>query len=437
MQFQYHIDLSQNELRRAVIQNLASAPSNPIEGQFYYDTTSKSIRKYNGTSWDTISDVANSVTSISVSSPITNAGSSTSPLIGIDSATSSVPGSMSAADKSKLDAATFANTGSALVQRDPSGNISANTVTANLTGTASNATQLNNQASDYYLDRVNHTGTQLAVTISDFDTQVRTSRLDQMASPTTDINLSSHKITNLGAPIADGDAANKLYVDSIVSGLDVKQSVRVATTSNINLSAPGSIDGISLNSGDRVLVKDQTTPSENGIYILDTGALVRAGDFNSSLEASPGAFCFVEQGTTNSDTGWIMTADGPITLGTTSLTFSKFSSPGELQAGEGLVRSGNQFNIGQGTGIVVGPDDISIDTSLVSRKYSTLIGDGTVTSIEVTHNLGTRDIVAQIYMAAAPYSMIITDIEHTSLNSITLSFSTAPTAGQYKVVVMG
>jgi hypothetical protein len=199
-----------------------------------------------------------------------------------------------------------------------------------------------------------------AAKISDFDTQVRTSRLDQMAVPTATVSLNSQKISNLADPTAAQDAATKAYVDATRQGLDVKDSVRAATTANITLSATQTVDGVALIAGDRVLVKDQSTASANGIYVAAAGAWVRAADADTSAKVTAGMFTFVEEGTTNSDSGWVLTTNAPVTLGTTSLAFTQFSGAGQITAGAGLARTGNTLDIGAGTGIQVNADDVAL-----------------------------------------------------------------------------
>lgn len=164
--------------------------------------------------------------------------------------------------------------------------------------------------------------------VSGFDTQVRTSALDQMAAPTSAVSLNSQRITNLAAPTADNDAARKADVDAARTGLDVKVSCRVATTANITLSGTQTIDGVAVVAGDRVLVKNQTTASQNGIYFCAAGAWTRATDADADAEVTAGMFTFVEEGTTNADTGWVLSTNQPITVGTTSLTFTQFSGTG-------------------------------------------------------------------------------------------------------------
>lgn len=216
-----------------------------------------------------------------------------------------------------------------------------------------------------------------AAKISDFDTQVRTNGLDQMAVPTADVSLNSRKIINLADPINAQDAATKAYVDATRLGLDFKESVRVATTANITLSGAQTIDGISLVAGDRVLVKNQTTGSQNGIYNVAAAAWTRSTDANANSEVTPGMFVFVEQGTTNADSGWVLSTDGAITLDTTALSFTQFSGAGQITAGAGMTKSGNTLDVGTASSarIVVNADSIDLATSGV--------GAGTYRSVTV------------------------------------------------------
>jgi len=167
-----------------------------------------------------------------------------------------------------------------------------------------------------------------AAKISDFDTQVRTNPLNTHAAATGNYSMGGNKITNLGTPTADTDAATKAYVDAARAGLDVKASCRVATTANITLSGTQTIDGVSVVAGDRVLVKNQTTGSQNGIYAVAAGSWARATDADADAEVHAGMFTFVTEGTTQADTGWVLSTNDPITVGTTALTFAQFSGGG-------------------------------------------------------------------------------------------------------------
>ncbi|MFN9958910.1 MAG: hypothetical protein ACK55I_37945, partial [bacterium] len=112
------------------------------------------------------------------------------------------------------------------------------------------------------------------------------------------------------------------------------------------LSGAQTIDGVSVIAGDRVLVKDQTTGADNGIYVCAAGAWSRSDDANVSADVTSGMFVFVEEGTVNGDNGYVLTTNNPITLGTTALTFTQFSGAGQVTAGAGLTKTGNTLNVG-------------------------------------------------------------------------------------------
>lgn len=176
------------------------------------------------------------------------------------------------------------------------------------------------------------------------------------------------------------DVANKGYVDAARSGLDVKQSVHVATTGPINLASDLNtgdiIDGHTLETGDRVLVKDQTTASENGIYVVAvSGTAQRATDADSSAEVTSGMFTFVTNGTQYGDTGWVLTTNNPITLGTTPLVFAQFSGTGQIVAGEALEKDGATLNVlVDGTSIEVHNDELRIASGAAGAGLSASAG---------------------------------------------------------------
>jgi hypothetical protein len=276
--FATHIDLLKNELRNAAVQNVATEPSSPVDGQIIFNTSESVLKIYNGTTWIAIG------------------------------------------------------------------------------------------------------------------------RLDQISAPTASLDLNSQKITNLANPTADTDAVNKNYVDSLAQGIDAKDSVRVATTTDISLTGNQIIDGVTLSDGDRVLVKDQTNQEENGIYVYNSaGAWTRALDLDEFPEA-PGAFAFVEEGTTNADTGWLSSTDRGGVLDTDPITFVQFSAAGQLNGanlgtGEDVLagKVGNELQfkslVGD-TGVVLSSDGneitIALDASLQalsnlsSAGYLAIQSDGTV-----------------------------------------------------------
>lgn len=163
----------------------------------------------------------------------------------------------------------------------------------------------------------------------------------------------------------------KEYVDALKSNLDLKDSVKVATTANINLNATQTIDGVSVSGGDRVLAKNQSDASENGIWVVSGSDWARATDADSSAEVTSGMFVFVEKGTTNADSGWVLTTDGTITVGTTDVTFSQFSGAGQITAGDALTKSGNTLNVNDDNITL----EVNSDALRIKGVTATAVGD--------------------------------------------------------------
>ncbi len=296
----------------------------------------------------------------------------------------------------------------------------------------------------YLLARANHTGTQLAATISDLAATVQAYRLDQFAAPTADVSLNSHKITNLATPTGASDAATKGYADQLKAGIFFKDPVRAVSTSDLTLSGTQTVDGVSLIAGDRILVAGQTTAADNGIYEVAAGAWGRSTDADTSAEVKAGTAMFVTEGTTYGNSQWQLTTDDPITLGTTALTFTQFNGGGSAYTADEttLHLTGSQFSIKSdyvapvvngGTGAT---DAAGARANLAALTgYAADIGDGSTTDIVVTHNLGTRDVVPVIYATGSPYGEVGVKIEHTTINTVTAHFAVAPASGAYRIVV--
>jgi hypothetical protein len=215
--------------------------------------------------------------------------------------------------------------------------------------------------------------------VSDFDTGVQANRLDQLAQPTANVAFNNQRITGLADPVGDQDAVTKSYADALVNGLDVKESVRAATTASITLSGTQTVDGIPLIVGDRVLVKDQATGADNGIYVVASGTWSRSEDADNTpgSEVTPGMFVFVEEGSTNADAGFVLTTNGTITLGSTTLDFTQFSGAGQITAGAGLSKIGNTLDVGtaDSSRIVVNANDIDLSTHGTAGTYIGLTVD--------------------------------------------------------------
>ena len=485
--FLTNIDLNQNQLIKSTFEKLSTDPSSGLfEGWVYYNTTTHTLRIYDGGAWRTFLDGIATAGSSSVALTITESGGQVT--VTPNLATSSTAGVMSASDKTKLDDATSDATAGKLVIRDGSGNI-------------------------------------------------------KVATPTEDAH-----------------AATKAYVDAARSGLDVKQSVRAATTAAVLLASGlengDAIDGVTLATSDRVLVKNQSTASENGIYVVQaSGAAVRATDFDGTGEVSGGAFTFVEEGTVNADSGWVVTSNGAITVGTDAIAWVQFSGAGQITAGDGLTKTGNTINavgtagrisviadsididsgyIGQNTittlgtittgtwdattvavtaggtgvesftdnGVVYGNGTSALDvtsagtehqvlragsggvpafgavdlsqtaattnslliarggtnasteatartnlaaggtqgagvsTPALARKVTKAVGNGVDTSFTLVHAFNTREVMVQVY-DSANYDTVIADVVRTDANTVTVSFSVAPSSSAYTIVVIG
>ena len=207
--------------------------------------------------------------------------------------------------------------------------------------------------------------------ISDFDAGVRANRLDQMAVPTASVSLNSQTITNLADPVNTQDAATRGFVEATSQGLDVKDSCVAATTGNITISTAlnngDTLDGVTLSTNDRVLVKDQSTASENGIYVVGSSPS-RAADLAAGSDAA-GMFTFIEQGTVNADNGFVCTSNkGSAITGTNNLTFAQFSGAGQITTADGLQKSGNTISVDlkANGGLVIESTEIALDLAASS-----------------------------------------------------------------------
>lgn len=424
-------DFNKLEIRQFVLHLLSSAPGSPVEGQPYYNTTSHCVEFWNGTAWitlGTLDQIDAPAADVSMAShKITNL---TTPSTGSD-----------AANKTYVDGQT-------------------------LNGIATRT------------------------------------------AATADITASGFKITNVGTPTVGTDAVTKTYADALVAGISSwKSAVRAATTANGTLATAYEngdvIDGVTLATGDRILLKNQTTGGENGIYTVNaSGAPTRTTDADAGTELI-GAGVFVDEGTTNADSSWVNTTNGPITLGTTATVWVQFSGAGQITSGAGLTKTGNTLDVGAGNGISVAADSIAVDLSVVVDKttaqtltnktltapvlssptglvaadipvldaakittgtmatarlgsgtadattflrgdqtyaappggrFAVDVGDGSTTSIVITHNLGTLDVIIQVYVKGTTGALVECDIQHTTTNTATLVFAVAPTSAQYRAI---
>lgn len=250
------------------------------------------------------------------------------------------------------------------------------------------------------------------------------------------IDLNGQRAVNGADASGATDLVTLQQMQAAIRGLDWKDSVRAASTGNLTLSGTQTVDGVALVAGDRVLAKDQTTASGNGIYVVAAGAWARSIDTDSSAEVTPGMAVSVEEGTTNGDKAFILTTNGPITLNTTSLSFSVLGGGGAAYtAGTngGLSLSGNAFSVVAGNGIVVDATGVRVDTTVVARSYQADCV-ATTNPQTFTHGLGKRPVVEVILNAdnTKQYpDLIITTTD------ITVDWGAAPTAAEYRVIAVG
>lgn len=464
-----YLDLTKNELRNARVQNLASDPAAPVSGQIYYNTTGNDLKFYDGTAWQIIavgSDLTFATPSTLAVGGSNTEGASTSaaradhihalPDFGNVSAQTSF-GSASGNGSGTTFARNDHTHGTpALTSDAPTTQAVGDTATV---GTAVSPARADHKhAMPVFGNAVSQTsfgssaanGSSADLARADHvhgtpthDASAHAAiKLSDLATPTAALDINSQKITNLATPTNPGDAANKGYVDAAVAGVDWKQSVRAATTENITLSDIQTVDGVSLAAGNRVLVKNQSTGSQNGIYVVvDGGSWTRSLDANENAEVTSGFAVFVEEGTVNADSGYVLTTDGSIVVGTTAITYTQFTGLGQVTAGDGLTKTGNVLNAVGGTGIAITADSIAVDRATngakVAQIWAESIGDGSATSYTVTHNLGSKDVAVTIFDNASPFAEVFADVEHTSSTAVTVKFAVAPTSNKYRVVVFG
>lgn len=251
------------------------------------------------------------------------------------------------------------------------------------------------------------------------------------------VDLSGQRAQNA----ADGSSATDLVtlqqLQAAIRGLDWKDSVRVAASGNINTASPGaSIDGVTMATNDRVLLRGQSTGSQNGIWVWNGAAvaMTRAVDADSNAEVTSGMSVSVEEGT-DADKAYMLTTNAPITLNTTSLSFSILGGGSTAKAaGNGLTEDASNYHVGAGNGITVAADAISVDPSIVARKYAADCA-ATTNPQTFTHGLGT-DIQVEIWETNEKVFPDITKAA-TSGGQVTIDWGSAPTAAQYRVVVFG
>lgn len=403
-----NLDMHKNQLLNALLQLLSADPGSPTEGLVYHNNTDHCVHFYNGTAWIVLGRLDQ------LTAPAADVAMNSHKITGL-----AAPGS-----------------GTDAVNRDYVLGRTVNDLTA--------------PSADFAMNNHKITGLATPTDATDAATRgyVLGLKVTDLTAPSTDWSVNSHKITSLSDGTGANDAVNKGQLDAAVAGYSWKSSVRAATTVTGTLASSFAngqvIDTVTLATGDRILIKNQDTGSENGIYVVAaSGAPTRATDFDSAAEAL-GAAVFIREGG-QQDTAWVCT-NNTITLGSTALTFAQFTGGSLPTAGAGLTITGPTLDViagatpgtaGPGGGLKVNVDDVVIDTDVVVRKKAYDVGDNSSTSITLTHNLGTQDVTVSVYDKSSPYAEVHPEVRHATTNTVILVFAVAPTTAQYRAVIHG
>jgi hypothetical protein len=383
------LDFAKLEGRNLRAHQLGAAPSSPVTGQMYYNTGDNTLYWYDGSAWVSARGGA------SATPPATTGALGTIQLAGDLAGTATSPqiaaGVITDADVNAANKDGVAGTASMRTLGTGAQQAASGTDARFTDARAPTAHHVNHEPGGSDAMTVNAaagTGSLRSLGLTATQAMPGNTTLNAIAAPVAAVSANNNQITNLSAPTVSTDAANKGYVDQTTQGLDAKASVRAASTANLTLSANQTVDGIALVNLDRVLVKDQTTPAQNGIYVVGAGAWTRAVDMDNWGEV-PSAYVWVELGTTQADTGWVCTADQGGTLDTTSMPWTQFSGAGQITAGGGLTKTGNTLDVGAGAGITVNADTIQVANNGITNA---MIADGAIA-------LNTADVTGALPVA--------------------------------------
>lgn len=521
MKFLNNIDLSQNQLLNVRLQNLGSDPGSPVAGQVWFNTGGNVVKWYNGTvvidplargnhtgtqAWTTITGTPTTIAGYGIldGGTVTNVSITTangvSGTVATSTTTPAITLTLGAITPTSVTASGTV-TGSNFTGSSTGTNTGDQTT---ITGNAGTATTL---ATPRNINGVSFNGSaDITVTAAAGTLTGTTLAAGVVNSSLTSVGtLSSLSVTgNITAadPTTNTQVATKQYVDTLINGLTWKNPVLVATTANITLSGTQTIDGVAVVAGNRVLVKNQSTAAENGIYVVDSGAWTRATDADSPAGLDSAAV-LVQTGTTQSDQSYTQNAT-IVTVGTSDQSWVQFAAAGgAASAGtltgtvlasnvvtSSLTAVGTLTNLtvtnpiaGSVTGnaaTVTTNADLTGDVTSVGNattlgavgtagtyrsvttdskgrvtagtnpttiagygitdavgKYATDVGDGSATSITVTHNLNTRDVTVSVRETGGSYNSVQTDVQMATVNTVTLIFAVAPTSAQYRCTVTG
>lgn len=424
--FLVSLDLVKNELQNAKIQNIAGPPGAVAgdKGLIFFDTADNILKWWNGSGWVNAQGGAGAVPATTV----TTQAVGDSPVVGVATTYSR--------EDHKHGREAFANP----------------TATTTFGLSAVNGSAITLARSDHTHGTPTH----------DAAAHSAISR-SALAAPTTDLSMGGFKLTSMGTPTVGTDATTKDYVDNLQAGLAWKDACRIATTANVTQSGLAAIDGVTPSAGDRILCKDQSTGTQNGIWVAAAGAWARSTDADAVGELD-GATVFVTEGTANADKAFTCTTNAPITPGSTATTWVQFGAGTAYTAGNGLTLTGSTFDVVPLNGsIVVAADSVAVGFAgtgaavtaarsdhdhsgiyapvahnhdgVYTKKFSAACAAAVTTT--VNHAFATRDVTVEVYRNATPWDSVECDVERTDTNNILVRFATAPAAGDYRIVVTG
>src|SRR5262245_30285550 len=451
-------DFRKIPVKGLVIESGAAAPSSPVNGQFWYDTANNKAKVYGSGSWVGIFSgaAAGRPAGGDLSGTYPNPQIATGVIVDADLA------SGANINGGKIADGTIGSAELGVQVITPRELADLAVTTVKLADGAVTSLKIAD-------------GT---IVIADTATSFDLGALSSAHPTTSNMNMNGRYIQNLLDPVVSNDAATKNYVDNATQGIDPKPSVKAASTANLTLSGTQTVDGVALVANDRVLVKNQTTASANGIYAVASGAWTRVVDMDAWTEV-PGALTFVEQGTTQADTAWLCTSDQGGTLGTTNITWTQFGAGTTYTQGTGISIAGNVISIddavvatdAQVTAAVAPKADLASptftgdpkaptpaandnDTSIATTAFVTgavstaVAGAGTVkkfaadvgalsagVALTVTHNLNSLDVVVEIYTKSDGTTERFA-VARTGVNTITITSDIGYAANLYRVVVM-
>lgn len=273
------------------------------------------------------------------------------------------------------------------------------------------------------------------------------------------LNLNSQKITSLADGTSATDAVTKQQLDNATLGLDWRPHVRATSSSNVTISGPGTtIDGVTMNNGDRVLLIGQSTTSQNGLWVFNGSgsALTRPTDFTGTIAANSAAkTVLTTEGTTNADKVFTLSTDAAIVVGTDANSWVQIGAGTTYSAGNGLSLASNTFTVvAADSSISVGAGGVTVGTVTVAKggtnastaagaranlgavgKYANTISLTAATPLTVNHALGTTDVTVALYDAVSTGNLVMADVQITDANNLTITSAT--TVSNYRVVVTG